>query len=79
MVAATEELADFYERSGAVVTQEVHGDVAGVCDVACSGSTGYLRERNVEVATNDLDDGVWGDVELGRGGDWIERIQCGAR
>ena len=79
MVAATKELADFYKRSGAVVPQEVHSDMAGVCDVTCSRSTGYLRERDIELATNHLDDGVRGDVELGSGGDRIECVQRSAR
>ncbi len=58
MVAAAKELADFHERPGAVITQEVHGDMAGVRDVACSRCAGDLSKRDVEMATDHLDDGV---------------------
>lgn len=58
MVSAAEETADLCQGAASVVSEEVHGDLTGIGELAVAVSAGEELAAEVEVATDRGDDSV---------------------
>ena len=58
MVAVAEEAADFGDGAAGVLLQQVHGEVAGVGDVAAAAAAADVGGRDAGAAADGGDDGV---------------------